>query len=168
MKIGFTFGFAAALLTLMAGCSQAPAPAPPAAPPDTRAADEKTIRDGEIEWVKEWSAKDVEKITSHYADEAILMAPGIPAMKGKAAIRAGLTEVLKDPNFTLTFSAADAEVSKAGDIAYVRGVYTNGMTDQKSKKPVTEKGNYVTVYKKQADGSWKAVQDINTSEAPAK
>jgi ketosteroid isomerase-like protein len=29
---------------------------------------------------------------------------------------------------------------------------------------VTDKGNYVTAYKKQADGSWKAIQDINTSD----
>ena len=40
------------------------------------------------------------------------------------------------------------------------------MTDPKAKKPVTDKGKYVTVYKKQADGSWKAVADIMNSDMP--
>jgi ketosteroid isomerase-like protein len=32
---------------------------------------------------------------------------------------------------------------------------------------LTEKGKYVTVYKKQADGGWKAVADIFNADAPA-
>lgn len=33
-----------------------------------------------------------------------------------------------------------------------------------TKKPVDDKGRYVTVYKKQADGSGKAVEDLAGSE----
>ena len=32
---------------------------------------------------------------------------------------------------------------------------------------LTEKGKYATVFKKQADGSWRAVADINNADAPA-
>ena len=64
-------------------------------------------------------------------------------------------------------TATAAEVSKAGDLAYTQGVYTLIVTDRKTKKPVTEKGTYVTVYKKQADGSWKAVADMATAGPPA-
>jgi ketosteroid isomerase-like protein len=31
---------------------------------------------------------------------------------------------------------------------------------------LTEKSKYVTVYKKQADGRWKAVADIGNEDAP--
>jgi len=148
---------------LIGGCSQAPPPAPP----DTRAADEKSIRDGEVAWNAEWAAKDVDKIVSHYGGDAILMVPGMPSMKGKDAIRTALKEFIADPNMSLTFTTASAEVAKSGDIAYTQGSYTMVQSDMKTKKPVTEKGAYVTVYKKQADGSWKAVQDINTTEGPA-
>src|SRR5882672_4703250 len=44
--------------TLQFGCTQAP-------PPDTRAVDEKAIRDGEAQWAKEMAAKDVEKNVAH-------------------------------------------------------------------------------------------------------
>jgi hypothetical protein len=39
------------------------------------------------------------------------------------------------------------------------------MTNPKTKKVLTEKGRYVTVYKKQADGGWKAVVDIDSEDA---
>jgi ketosteroid isomerase-like protein len=57
-------------------------------------------------------------------------------------------------------------VAGSGDLAYSRGTYTMTMTDPKTKKPVTDHGSYVTDYRKQPDGSWKAVADIVTSEVP--
>ena len=107
------------------------------------------------------------RLPVHYGDDAILMVPGMPSMKGKDAIRTALKEFIADPNLSLTFTSASAEVAKSGDIAYTQGFFTIVQSDMKTKKPVTEKGAYFTVYKKQADGSWKAVQDINTTEGSA-
>ena len=71
MKRSTIAGCALGFALLLAGCSQAPPPAPP----DTRAADEKIIRDGEVAWMQDYASKDVEKILSHYADDATLMVP---------------------------------------------------------------------------------------------
>ena len=38
-------------------------------------------------------------------------------------------------------------------------------SDPKTKAPVTEKGKYL-VFRKQADGAWKAVEDTFMSDAP--
>ena len=46
------------------------------------------------------------------------------------------------------------------------GTYTMTMTDSKTKKVMNDHGSYVTDYRKQPDGSWKAVADIVTSEVP--
>ena len=35
-------------------------------------------------------------------------------------------------------------------------------TDPATKKPKTESGHYLTVYRKAADGSWQAVEDFIT------
>jgi ketosteroid isomerase-like protein len=40
------------------------------------------------------------------------------------------------------------------------------MSDPKTKKSITDKGKYVTAYKKQADGTWKAVADMDSSDLP--
>jgi uncharacterized protein (TIGR02246 family) len=155
---------AIALLLSSLGCTQAPPPVPP----DTRAADQKAIADMEAAWVPAWQAKDVDKIVAVYAADAVVMQPDMPAMKGTEAIRAGVKAFVGDKNFALTFAPIAVEVAKSGDIGYTYGTYTATMTSPKTKKPVTEKGKYVTVYKKQADGAWKAFLDTNNADAPAK
>ncbi len=162
MRCEYAAGCAIGLLMLLSGCSETPAP-----PPDTSAADLKAIKDGEVAWSGDWASKDLDKIVAHYADDASVMAPDSPLMKGKDAIRTGLKPMLADKNLALSFTNSSADISKGGDLAYTTGTYSLTVTSEKTKKPVTEKGKYVTVYKKQADGSFKAVVDINNADAPA-
>jgi len=93
--------------------------------------------------------------------------PDAPLAKGKDAIRTALKPILADKNMSLSFTNSSADVSKSGDLAYTTGTYSMTMTNSKTKKPVTERGKYVTVYRKQADGTFKAVADINNADAPA-
>ena len=150
-----------ALALLLFGCAQAPP-----APPDTRAADEQAIRDMETAWVKEFAAKDMDKIVAHYADDGTVLLSNAPTMVGKDAIRAGLKDAIADPTFTVDLKTVKVEVSK-DNLAYSQGTYSTKATDAKTKKLVAETGRYVEVYKKQADGSWKIVEDINSPDAPA-
>jgi len=163
--------FSAALLMVVSclvviGCTQTQPT--PTAQPDTRIADKKAISDSEAAWVADWKARDLEKIVGNYTDNAIVMEPGMPAMKGKDAIRAGMKQALDDRNFALTFTATNVEVSKGSDLAFSHGTFTATLSDAKTRKPVTETGKYVTVYRKTADGSWKAILDINNADAKAK
>jgi len=136
------------------------------APTDTREADAKALRDNETQWNQDFLSKDPEKLLAHYADDAVLMAPGMPASSGRDAIRKTLKEMVTDPALSLKFQSSKVEVAKAGDVAYTQGSYTMTMTDPNSKQVVNDHGSYVTGYRKQPDGSWKAVVDIATSEVP--
>ena len=147
---------------MLSACTQAPAPAP-----DTRAADERAIRDIEAQWVKDFQAKDLEKETSVYADEASFLMTNMPIQTGKNAIRVAHKLILEDPNFGVDFAPTKVVVSRSSDVGYAQGAYTFTYSDPKTKKPVTEKGKYVDVYQKQADGSWKVVEDIFNADAPA-
>ena len=149
--------------------SQAPTPAstPAAAPAADTQAESQAIRDGETAWAKEWQAKDADKIVSHYAPDAALLVTDRPAMNGTDAIKSGIGGMLKDPHLSLTFAPTLVVVAKAGDVAYTQGTYTMTFTDPKSRRILIEKGKYVTVYKKEPDGSWKAVEDIDNADAPA-
>ena len=103
---------------------------------------------------------------SYYADDASVLMPDAPVASGKDAIRAAIKPIFDDPNDAITFQGSRVEVAKSGDLAYTQGAYTATVTDPKWKKPVTDKGKYVTVYKKQADGAWKAVADIWNADTP--
>ena len=50
-------------------------------------------------------------------------------------------------------------VAKSGELAYSRGEYSMQTVDPVTKQPKNEAGTYVTVWQKQDDGSWKAIED---------
>jgi uncharacterized protein (TIGR02246 family) len=134
--------------------------------PDTRDADIKAVKAVEAAWVADITTKDVDKFASYYADDASLLMPNTPIINGRDNIIAALKPMLADPNFALTFQATRADASKGGDFVYTVGTYSMTMSSPKGKKPVTDKGKYLTVFKKQADGSWKAVADMMNSDTP--
>lgn len=149
-----------AFAVVTVGCSNAPAP-----PPDTRAADVQAVKDVEAAWVKDAAAKDADKWASYFAEDGSGLYPGAGILNGKAAIKAAMAPVLADPNFSLTFQSTRAIASKGGDMVYSQGTYTMTMTNPKTKKVMTDKGKYLTIYTKQADGSWKAVADTFNSDS---
>jgi uncharacterized protein (TIGR02246 family) len=133
---------------------------------DTHDADVKAVQANETQWVQDYAAKDTDKIVAHYTDDAVLMVPGTPATSGKDAIRTSVKQMVADPALALKFQATKVDVAKSGDLAYTQGSYTLSLTDPQTKQIINDHGNYVTTYRKQPDGSWKAVADIVTSDVP--
>ena len=113
---------------------------------------------------RDWSqtTKDPDKFVSFVAADASFYPPGMPVVKGQAAVKDTFKQMSSAPGFALQWSAEKAEISGAGDIGYTTGTY------QAAQAGGSEKGKYVTVWKKQADGQWKVIEDIfNADEAPA-
>jgi uncharacterized protein (TIGR02246 family) len=150
-----------AVAALAAGCSNAPLPTP-----DTRAADVQAVKDVEAAWLKDSNSKDPDKWAGYFAEDGCGLYPGAGILTGKAAIKAAMAPFLADPNFGLNFQSTKVVASKGGDMVYTQGTYTMTMTNPKTKKPMTDKGKFLTVYGKQADGTWKAVADTYNSDSP--
>ena len=151
-----------ALVVLTIGCANAPAPPPP----DTRAADVQAVKDVEAAWVKDAATKDADKWASYFTEDGSGLYPGAGILNGKAAIKAAMVPILADPNFSLTFQSTRAMASKGGDMVYSQGTYSMTMTNPKTKKPMIDKGKFLTIYGKQPDGSWKVVADTFNSDSP--
>jgi len=154
-------------LLLVAGtvaCNMAPTAAP--APPDTHDADVQAIKDTEVAWAKASAAKDADKFVSFYADDGSLLLQDMPIATGKDAIGKLTKGMMGDPNFALDFQGTRWDVAKSGEFGFAQGTYTMTMTNPKTKKGATDKGKYLTVFKKQSDGTWKAVEDMVSSDGP--
>jgi ketosteroid isomerase-like protein len=129
---------------------------------------EQAIRAQEAQWQKDYAAKDVNALAGHYADDAELGDIDAAVVNNDVDRRKELQSLISDPNLKLSFAADRVDVAQAGDIAVSRGHYAITTTDTKTNKPVDSRGSYLTVYKKQADGSWKATEDfITPGPAPA-
>ena len=135
-------------------------------PAVNKVAVEKSIQEVEKGMLKAAADKDAAAFVSSYTPDAVMMTPFEPEMRGQDAIRAGMKQLMADPNLKLDFASDRVEVADSGDLAATRGSYTLTVTDPVTKKPVNDKGSYVTVFRKQKDGAWKAVFDINSSEVP--
>lgn len=132
---------------------------------DTRATDEATLRNLDSEWSKAAGARDVDKTVSYYAADAVVMPPNISALTTREAIRGLWQSMLGSPGFSGGWNATRVEVARSGDLGYVSGNYEFTEKDA-GGKPMTDKGKYVAVWKKQADGSWKCVVDMFSSDLP--
>lgn len=133
--------------------------------PDTREADAKAIKDVEAAWVKTAATKDVDAFAAYYTDDAAVLMPNAPIFKGKAAIKEQLKPMLADANFSITFEPSRIEVAKSGDLAFTQGPYKMTFSDVKGEK-FNDEGKYLTVYRKGAGGSWKAVEDTFMTDLP--
>jgi ketosteroid isomerase-like protein len=95
------------------------------------------------------------------ADTKLLSESG----KGFDAVKSGFQDM--PATATLTWKPSQAEVSLGGDLGYTWGRYE--YRDRTADgKPVIETGTYVTIWRRQSDGSWKVVLDGGTADPKAK
>jgi uncharacterized protein (TIGR02246 family) len=132
--------------------------------PDTRAADEAAIRELDAQWPKAALANDLEATVSYYTDDAYLLPPNEPMAIGKKVICESWGRLL-GPGVATSWTVTKVDVAQAGDIAYLIGVYKLRMNGPDGK-PVEDRGKIMEIWKKQADGKWKAVADTYNSDLP--
>lgn len=146
------------LLILLAGCT------------GTKVVDTSTEATALMQTSRDWSASlatgNVETIVSYWADDAVVLAPDMEPMRGKEAIRGFVEGSLEVPGFSIWWEPQEAFVSSSGEIGYLIEHGQMTWTDTLGNIN-TAYNKTVTIWKKQADGSWKcAVDTWNNSPAP--
>ncbi len=115
--------------------------------------------------MKAASAKSAASLVkAFYAPDAVLMPPNHPIVEGRANIQ-GFLQALIDSGLT-SIKLDTTTIAGAGDLAYGRGRYSLTISPP-SGTPVQDAGKYVVVYRRQANGAWRAVTDIFNSDQPA-
>jgi ketosteroid isomerase-like protein len=69
------------------------------------------------------------------------------------------------PALKISWHPVRVQVAKSGELGYTSGTYQMAFNDP-SGKAISDTGKYVTVWKKQSDGSWKVLLDIFNSDLP--
>ncbi len=117
---------------------------------------------------RDWSdlaaTGDLDAIMAGWAEDAVMMPPGFPALEGKAAIRGYVEAASELPGFQISWEPLSVHVASSGDFAYMIERNVSSVNDSLGN-PVVTHGKVVTVWRKDADGSWKNVVDM-WNEAP--
>ena len=115
------------------------------------------------DWSDLVKSRDVDTIMYGWADDAVMMAPGFPPLKGKEAIREYVEEAFQIPGFTIRWEPLEVYVSENADMAYM--IERNEVIVNDSLgNPIASYNKTVTVWRKQPDGSWKNVIDMWNSD----
>ena len=135
------------------------------APAPKLASHADAIHQLDAEFMKAASAKSAASLVkAFYAPDAVLMPPNHPIVEGRAKIQ-GFLQALIDSGLT-SIKLDTTTIAGAGDLAYGRGRYSLTISPP-SGTPVQDAGKYVVVYRRQANGAWRAVTDIFNSDQPA-
>jgi|SRR5688500_8295326 uncharacterized protein (TIGR02246 family) len=135
------------------------------APAADTAADRAAVEAVNDAWGKAYNAADAAGLTALYSENAAVNPPGVPQVRGHAAIQEFFTKDTagaKAAGITMALSP-QRESGMSGDLAWESGTFT-----AKDKNGATvDEGKYITVLQR-TDGKWLIVRDTwNSDRAPA-
>lgn len=93
------------------------------------------------------------------AKDAVFLVAGKPPMKGRAAFERGLRAVLRSHRIVSKGKVREVEVS--GNLAYCWSELSVRMVPLSGSGPTVRKGNTLSIFRKQKNGSWLLVRDAN-------
>jgi ketosteroid isomerase-like protein len=97
-----------------------------------------------------------------FADDAVTLSNGKPAVLGRGAIAA---QANWDPKqYSLTWTPQGAQMSASNDMGFTWGHYT-GTSKDANGHPIETSGRYITIWKKLPDGVWKVALDASADDS---
>jgi ketosteroid isomerase-like protein len=85
-------------------------------------------------------------------------------IEGRSAIREHMGSVLSRPGFRLDWRPLASGLADGGELGYTVGSYQRLQLGKDGKRELRGKGAYVTIWKRQADGSWRVLFDTGDPE----
>jgi ketosteroid isomerase-like protein len=116
-------------------------------------------------WMKVYVAKDLDKSVAFFDDEGSMLPPNAPIATGKDALTKLIGSAFAFPDYKLRWHANKVGVARSGELGYTSGTYDFSFKDA-SGKTISDKGKYLTVWKKESDGAWKVLLDTFNSDLP--
>jgi ketosteroid isomerase-like protein len=110
---------------------------------------------------------DAETLFSYYTDDAVSMPNYGPILKGKNSLIEQYNQTREAGLKVHSMSSFILDIYDCGDIVVETGTYGISLTLPDMKFPVSDTGKYMTLYKKQSDGSLRIKTEIwNTDTNP--
>ncbi len=104
------------------------------------------------------SSGDTASVAALYTEDAVMLAPNAPMLRGRQAIKGfldGMVEQMGIPELRLNTK----QVEEHGDTAWEIGAYTMKL------QGVSDEGKYIVVWKRQGN-DWKLAADIWNTNSP--
>jgi ketosteroid isomerase-like protein len=128
-------------------------------------ADPSVLMKADQEFDAATAARGIEGFASFIAEDMTTIQPNVPIVRGKESFISGWKTILATPGLSLRWQPQLAGISDDGTLGFTVGTYTTTRTENGSSR-VIGSGKYVTIWRKQADGSWKVTFDSGAHDTP--
>lgn len=146
-----------------------------ALPAPTRAQDESAAVRQEIErinaaLVRWYAAGQIDSVVAQFAEDTWQLPPQMEPIVGREALHGFWTYASSGGRWDVTLETRDVVVS--GPLAAERGTYTMRYTPgpqppEGLTEAIEDSGNYVVVWRREADGAWRILWDAPVSTVHA-
>src|SRR4029434_5549632 len=159
----FLLGAIIALLASHSALSQTKnASVVPEAASEIFAEAKRAIDKGNAEWIEAWEKGNPEMLAAIFTDDGVMLSQDGKVFKGRQQILEHQKAAMQSVTRPIKVSVITVKIWLDGDAAYETGKYKYEYTEK--GKPTTEEGRYVTMWKRQGDGSWKLDMDMDIPE----
>jgi ketosteroid isomerase-like protein len=152
----------AASVVLSASAARAQGPADAARGAADLQAGAAAVMKADADFAQSVAEKNRDRFLSFVADVTTFNGGSASELHSKDAVWKAWADFFAPGGPTLTWAPIKGEVIGAGDLGY-----TIGRSLLKGKgpdgKPTERRGQYLTIWRKQADGSWKAIFDTGST-----
>jgi len=115
----------------------------------------------EARFAKDVAARGGAGFADWFAADGVALGNGVAPLIGKVAIAKSATWSPKV--YQLTWTPTDAMMGPSGDMGYTWGHYEGHSKDTYGNDVATS-GRYITMWRREPDGSWKVVLDAGANE----
>jgi ketosteroid isomerase-like protein len=131
----------------------------------SRSTDREALLTADRAFALATAQKGLEGWVGAFAEDGFLVAPEGPLTPGLSGVRATMAPFFADPSSSLAWTPEQAEVAASGDLGYTIGSYERHTKDA-SGQTIVRTGRYLTIWRKEKNGSWKVAVDIGNAAQP--
>jgi ketosteroid isomerase-like protein len=168
IRIIYTLALAGGLCITSAAAQMLEPTAPSTTPnplaDPTMTAGKTLLFDLEARFAKDVAARGGAAFADWFADDGVALGNGAAPLVGKVAIVRSANWSPRD--YQLTWTPTDGRMGPSGDMGYTWGHF-EGHSKDANGNPVTTTGRYMTIWRKEKDGSWKVILDAGANEPAA-
>jgi len=123
-----------------------------------RAASRRAVQEVDRELSRSSESRNIDAFTALLDTDTVFISESGPPARGRDVVRVKWAVFFDPAGPSLTWEPYEGEVGSEGDLGYTRGKFLFQGKDG-AGKPVTERGEYLSIWRKQEDATWRLIVD---------
>lgn len=122
------------------------------------------LKAADAAWANAAASGNVDEILRYWAEDAVNYFPGAPPAIGKAAIEVLVQQNRSREGFSLRWQATEVRIAQSGELGYTSGPFTMTAVLPSGER-VERTGNYVCIWRKEANGEWRCIVETSVFDS---